>query len=377
MVSVEKSDIQWMRRALELAVRGRGHTSPNPMVGAVLVDANGQLLGEGWHHRAGEAHAEVNAIADAAARGNSIRGATLYVTLEPCSTTGRTGPCVEAILKAGISRVVCAATDPNPAHQGRGLDLLRQAGVEVVSGVLSEESCKLNRAFNHWIVKRTPFITLKSAMSLDGKIATAEGESQWVTGEASRKHAMEFRAQVDAILVGVRTVLADDCALTVRLPGYEGKRLRRIVLDSQARTPLTAKVVSDEWRSLTTIVVSESALANRVRALRRNVEVWQLPPDPDGHPRISCLLEKLGNESVTHLLVEGGATVADSFLRQGFVHRIHFYYAPRIIGGERALSSVSGKGVKYLSETPLIQNPEWMPIGNDFLLMADVAPVSR
>jgi diaminohydroxyphosphoribosylaminopyrimidine deaminase/5-amino-6-(5-phosphoribosylamino)uracil reductase len=377
MVSVEKSDIQWMRRALDLAARGRGHTSPNPMVGAVLVDKSGQLLGEGWHHRAGEAHAEVNAIADAAARGNSIRGATLYVTLEPCSTTGRTGPCVEAILKAGISRVVCAATDPNPAHQGRGLDLLRQAGVEVVSGVLSEESCKLNRAFNHWIVKRTPFITLKSAMSLDGKIATAEGESQWVTGEASRKHAMEFRAQVDAILVGVRTVLADDCALTVRLPGYEGKRLRRIVLDSQARTPLTAKVVSDEWCSLTTIVVSESALADRVRALRRNVEVWQLPPDPDGHPRISCLLEKLGNESVTHLLVEGGATVADSFLRQGFVHRIHFYYAPRIIGGERALSSVSGKGVKYLSETPLIQNPEWMPIGNDFLLMADVAPVSR
>lgn len=377
MVSVEKSDIQWMRRALELAARGRGHTSPNPMVGAVLVDKSGQLLGEGWHHRAGEAHAEVNAIADAAARGNSIRGATLYVTLEPCSTTGRTGPCVEAILKTGIARVVCAATDSNPAHQGRGLDLLRQAGVEVVSGVLSEESCKLNRAFNHWIVKRTPFITLKSAMSLDGKIATAEGESQWVTGEASRKHAMEFRAQVDAILVGVRTVLADDCALTVRLPGYEGKRLRRIVLDSQARTPLTAKVVSDEWRSLTTIVVSESALADRVRALRRNVEVWQLPPDPDGHPRISCLLEKLGNESVTHLLVEGGATVADSFLRQGFVHRIHFYYAPRIIGGERALSSVSGKGVKYLSETPLIQNPEWMPIGNDFLLMADVAPVSR
>ena len=377
MVSVEKSDIQWMRRALELAARGRGHTSPNPMVGAVLVDKSGQLLGEGWHHHAGEAHAEVNVIADAAARGNSIRGATLYVTLEPCSTTGRTGPCVEAILKAGIARVVCAATDPNPAHQGRGLELLWQAGVEVVSGVLSKESCKLNRAFNHWIVKRTPFVTLKSAMSLDGKIATAEGESQWVTGEASRKHAMEFRAQVDAILVGVRTVLADDCALTVRLPGYEGKRLRRIVLDSQARTPLTAKVVSDEWRSLTTIVVSESALADRVRALRRNVEVWQLPPDPDGHPRISCLLEKLGNESVTHLLVEGGATVADSFLRQGFVHRIHFYYAPRIIGGERALSSVSGKGVKYLSETPLIQNPEWMPIGNDFLLMADVAPVSR
>ncbi len=377
MFNVGQSDIQWMRRALELAAKGRGHTSPNPMVGAVLVDGNGQLLGEGWHHRAGEAHAEVNAIADAVARGNSIRGATLYVTLEPCSTTGRTGPCVEAILKAGIARVVCAATDPNPAHQGRGLELLRQAGVEVVSGVLSEESRKLNRVFNHWIVKRTPFVTLKSAMSLDGKIATAAGESQWITGEASRRHAMEFRAQVDAILVGVRTVLADDCALTVRLPGYEGKRLRRIVLDSQARTPLTAKVVSDARRSLTTIVVSENAPVDRVRVLRQNVEVWQLPADAEGRPRISCLLEKLGSESVTHLLVEGGATVADSFLRQGFVHRIHFYYAPRIIGGQKALSSVSGKGVKHLSETPLIQNPEWMPLGDDFLLMADVAPVSR
>ena len=377
MVSVEKSDIQWMHRALELAARGRGHTSPNPMVGAVLVDVTGRLLGEGWHHRAGEAHAEVNAIADAVGRGNSIQGATLYVTLEPCSTTGRTGPCVEAILKAGIARVVCATTDPNPAHQGRGLELLRQAGVEVVSGVLSEESRKLNRAFNHWIVKRTPFVTLKSAMSLDGKIATTEGESEWITGEASRKHAMEFRSQVDAILVGVRTVLTDDCVLTVRLPGYEGKRLRRIVLDSQARTPLTAKVVSDERRFLTTIVVSENAPADRVRVLRQNVEVWQLPADPDGYPRISCLLEKLGSESITHLLVEGGATVADSFFRQGFVHRIHFYYAPRIIGGEKALTSVSGKGVKHLSETPLIQNPEWMPLGDDFLLMADMAPVLR
>lgn len=377
MFNVGQSDIQWMRRALELAAKGRGHTSPNPMVGAVLVDANGQLLGEGWHHRAGEAHAEVNAIADAVVRGNSIRGATLYVTLEPCSTTGRTGPCVEAILKAGIARVICAATDPNPAHQGRGLELLRQAGAEVVSGVLSEESRKLNRAFNHWIVKRTPFVTLKSAMSLDGKIATAEGESRWITGEVSRRHAMEFRVQVDAILVGVNTVQADDCALTVRLPGYEGKRLRRIVLDSQARTPLTSKIVSDERRSLTTIVVSENAPVDRVRALRQNVEVWQLPADAEGRPRISCLLEKLGSESVTHLLVEGGATVADSFLRQGFVHRIHFYYAPRIIGGQKALSSVSGKGVKHLSETPLIQNPEWMPLGDDFLLMADVAPVSR
>lgn len=377
MFSVGQSDIQWMRRALELAAKGRGHTSPNPMVGAVLVDANGQLLGEGWHHRAGEAHAEVNAIADAVVRGNSIRGATLYVTLEPCSTTGRTGPCVEAILKAGIARVICAATDPNPAHQGRGLELLRQAGAEVVSGVLSEESRKLNRAFNHWIVKRTPFVTLKSAMSLDGKIATAEGESRWITGEVSRRHAMEFRVQVDAILVGVNTVQADDCALTVRLPGYEGKRLRRIVLDSQARTPLTSKIVSDERRSLTTIVVSENAPVDRVRVLRQNVEVWQLPADAEGRPRISCLLEKLGSESVTHLLVEGGATVADSFLRQGFVHRIHFYYAPRIIGGQKALSSVSGKGVKHLSETPLIQNPEWMPLGDDFLLMADVAPVSR
>ena len=377
MFNVGQSDIQWMRRALELAAKGQGHTSPNPMVGAVLVDANGQLLGEGWHHRTGEAHAEVNAIADAVARGNSIRGATLYVTLEPCSTTGRTGPCVEAILKAGIARVICAATDPNPAHQGRGLELLRQAGAEVVSGVLSEESRKLNRAFNHWIVKRTPFVTLKSAMSLDGKIATAAGESQWITGEASRRHAMEFRVQVDAILVGVNTVQADDCALTVRLPGYEWKRLRRIVLDSQARTPLTSKIVSDERRSLTTIVVSGNAPVDRVRVLRQNVEVWQLPADAEGRPRISCLLEKLGSESVTHLLVEGGATVADSFLRQGFVHRIHFYYAPRIIGGQKALSSVSGKGVKHLLETPLIQNPEWMPLGDDFLLMADVAPVSR
>ena len=206
----------WMRRALELASRGIGKTSPNPMVGAVVVSPKGELIGEGWHQRAGMPHAEVNAIEDTKIRGNITNKATLYVTLEPCSTSGRTGPCTQAIIDAGIQRVICAAEDPNPVHSGKGLNILRDAGIEVIVGVLEKESMEMNRAFNHWIVTKTPLVTLKSAMSLDGRVATAAGESKWITGPEARAHAMQFRAQVDAIITGVGTVIADNCSLTVR-----------------------------------------------------------------------------------------------------------------------------------------------------------------
>src|SRR5260370_5260609 len=252
-----------MRTALCLASRGYGLTSPKPMVGAVLVKG-GKTIGSGWHHRAGAPHAEIEAIRDAQEHGHSTKGATLFVTLEPCCTHGRTPPCTEAIIAAGIKRVVAGATDPNPAHRGKGFTILKRAGIQVTQGVLASECESMNEAFDHWIVCRTPFVTVKAAMTLDGKIATPSGESKWITGEKARQYAMRLRRGADAILVGINTILADDPALTVRkVQSPKAKvlshRLRRIVLDTQARTPLDAKAVSDEWAALTTIVLSQAA----------------------------------------------------------------------------------------------------------------------
>src|ERR1043166_1090539 len=270
-----QSDAAAMRLALALARRGYGATSPNPMVGAVLVKG-GQVIGRGWHRRAGGDHAEIEALRDAQQRGHSPRGATLYVTLEPCCTQGRTPPCTRAIIVARIKRVVVGAIDPNPKHSGRGFKVLRRAGIIVTWwGEAADEplpgsqgrsprqrvaaACaRLNEAFNHWIVHRVPFVTVKAAMTLDGKIATASGESKWITGEPARACGMRLRQGADAILVGINTILADDPSLTVRRQGSGGrgreKALRRIVLDSRARTPLAAKVVSDAQAALTTIV---------------------------------------------------------------------------------------------------------------------------
>src|SRR5476651_722196 len=264
-------DDQFMRLALRLARRGYGATSPNPMVGAVLVKG-GKIIGRGWHRRAGLPHAEIEALRDAQKRGQNPRGATLYVTLEPCCTHGRTPPCTDAIISAGIKKVVIGATDPNPKHAGKGFKILHRAGVEVFGlrrhvgalesgdtsphSKLAGECEKMNEAFNHWIVHRTPFVTVKAAMTLDGKIATASGESKWITGETARAHGMKLRLGNDAILVGINTILADNPGLTVRKPMADGRwqagiAIRRIVLDSMARTPLDSKVVSDEFASLT------------------------------------------------------------------------------------------------------------------------------
>ena len=318
MSQTAPAELRFMRLALRLARRGYGSTSPNPMVGAVLVKA-GRIIGQGWHRRAGGSHAEIAALRDAQARGAKSAGATLYVTLEPCCTHGRTPPCTDAIIAAGIKHVVVAATDPNPAHAGRGFKILQRAGIAVTRGVLAGEAARLNEAFNHWIVHRTPFVTVKAAMTLDGKIATPSGESKWITGEKARAHGMKLRAGVDAILVGVNTVLADDPSLTFRGQRAGGRgqkeatRLRRIVLDSSARTPLTAKVVSDECAALTTVVVTRAAPARRVAALRRRVNVL-VAPARGGRIALRWLLKKLGAENVTSLLVEGGGEVNASFL---------------------------------------------------------------
>ena len=376
------ADVNFMRLALRLARRGLGATSPNPMVGAVLVK-RGKIIGQGWHRQAGEPHAEIEALNDARARGHEVKGSTLYGTLEPCSTHGRTPPCTEAIKAAGIKKVVAGATDPNPAHAGRGFGILKRAGIEVVHGVLAEEVTRLNEAFNHWIVRRTPFVTVKAAMTLDGKIATARGESKWITGTKARACGLALRQSTDAVLVGINTVLADDPSLTARkIQGSKSKipnPKRRIVLDSQARTPLDSQVVSDKHAGWTTIVVSKQAAKARVAALEKRVRVIIAPTitakEKDAEPRIDLrwLLKKLGAEQVTGLLVEGGGEVNASFLLGGLAQRVAFFYAPKILGGRDARKGVGGRGVQSVAEMIRLQEVGWRWLGPDLLLTGRVS----
>ena len=353
------------------------------MVGAVLVK-RGQIIGRGWHRQAGLPHAEIEALRDAGQHGNSPRGATIYVTLEPCCTHGRTPPCTEALKAASLKRVVVGATDPNPHHAGRGFLILRQAGIEVTAGVLTDECTQLNEAFNHWIVERTPFVTVKAAMTLDGKIATASGESKWITGEKARAYGMQLRRQSDAILVGVNTVLADDPGLTIRdvqspRSKVQGHKLRRIILDSRARTPISAKVVSDEFAALTTIVVSRTAPKSRVAALAKRVNVLVAPArnsalrTPHSAIPLRWLLRKLGAENVTSMLVEGGGEVNASFLLGGLAQRVAFFYAPKILGGREARKGVAGEGATSLSKAVQLREVAWRKLGEDLLLTAKVS----
>jgi diaminohydroxyphosphoribosylaminopyrimidine deaminase / 5-amino-6-(5-phosphoribosylamino)uracil reductase len=362
-------DVRWMRVALRLARHGLGRTSPNPAVGAVLV-RRGLELGRGWHHAAGEPHAEIEALADAARRNHHTRGATLYVTLEPCSTHGRTSPCTDALQAANLRRVVVGAIDPNPRHRGRGLGQLRRAGIEVTTGVLETECTRLNEAFNHWIVRRTPWVTLKAAMTLDGKIATPQGQSKWITGPTARRHAHLLRSHADAILVGVNTILADDPQLTARTPHHRSTP-RRFILDSHARTPVHARVVTDSTRHLTTIVVTRAAPRARIVALTNRVAVWIAPAR---HHRVSLhwLLSRLGAENVTSLLVEGGGEVHAAFLQHQLAHRVAFFYAPMVLTGRDARKAVAGRGARHWDEVARLLEPEWRRLGPDLMLTARI-----
>ncbi len=376
------TDAQFIRLALRLARRGQGTTSPNPTVGAVLVKG-GEIIGRGRTAPAGGPHAEIEALREAQRRGYNPKGATLYVTLEPCCTHGRTPPCTDAIIAAGIKRVVAGATDPNPRHSGRAFKILRRAGIEIVHGVLAAECTRLNEAFNHSIVQHTPFVTVKAAMTLDGKIATASGESKWITGEKARTEGMNLRCGADAILVGINTILADDPELTARAQMADGrwqvaKPVRRIILDSMARTPLTAKVVRDAYAKSTTIVVSKHAPKKRVATLAKRVNVLPAPlaksaiGNRQSAINLSWLLKKLGAEAVTSLLVEGGGEVNASVLLGGFAQRVAFFYAPKILGSRDARKAVAGAGVKNLAEVIQLRDVEWKRLGPDLFLTARV-----
>lgn len=368
-----EADRAFMQEALDLAARAGWRTHPNPRVGAVLVRGN-RVVGRGYHQRPGGPHAEVLALREAGAR---ARGATLYVTLEPCCHFGRTPPCTDAVLSAGVSRVVAAMRDPHPAVAGRGFRVLRSGKVRVEVGLLGEEARRLNEAFCRRVRDGRPWVILKSAVTLDGKIATASGDSRWISSLESRAHAHRLRDQVDAILVGIGTVLADDPRLTARPGGRKGRDPARVILDGGLRIPLKAKALNDP--SAARIIVATTAKANprRVEALRgRGVEVWPLP-SREGRVCLGPLLSELARREITTLLVEGGGEVAGSFLREGYVDRVAFYVAPLLVGGEDAPGPLRGRGAARLADAWDLAGVSVTRLGPDFLVEGYVRPRRR
>jgi diaminohydroxyphosphoribosylaminopyrimidine deaminase/5-amino-6-(5-phosphoribosylamino)uracil reductase len=347
-------DRHWAARALELALRADYGTSPNPMVGAVVIDSAGTLVGEGYHRRAGELHAEQEALD---LSGEQARGGTLYVNLEPCVHARRTPSCAEAIIRAGLKRVVISMTDPDERVRGAGIATLQAAGIETVVGVHEERALRLNEFYVKHRLTGRPFVSAKFAMSLDGKIATRTGESRWITSEESRLHGHRLRHIHDAILVGVNTVIADDPELTVRLDGQEVRQPLRVILDSQLRTRMSARVVGPNTLIATT-------RAGRMGA----AEVLRLPAAFDGRVALPPLLDELGKRGILSLLVEGGSEVHASFFANGLVDKVHSYIAPRLIGGRDAPGPIGGAGVERLVEAVPLREIDATRLGTDLLI---------
>ena len=358
-------DTDYMRLALDLARRGCGWTSPNPMVGAVIVK-DGRVIGRGWHTRCGALHAEREALKNCT---ESPRGAAMYVTLEPCCHHGRQPPCTDAILEAGIARVIVGSGDPNPLVAGKGLDILRRNGVEVETGVLREECDAVNRVFFHFIQTKRPYVVMKYAMTMDGKIATRTGASQWITGEAARQRVHQDRHRYTAIMAGVGTVLADDPLLTCRMEG--GKNPVRVICDTHLRTPPDSRIVRTA-REVPTILAACRPEPEKAAALTEaGCRVWDLP-ERDGHVDLPALMERLGSENIDSVLLEGGSTLNWAALESGVVRRVQAYIAPKLFGGAAARSPVGGLGVEAPAGAIRLKNSTVTRNGDDFLIESEV-----
>ncbi|HWP84861.1 MAG TPA: bifunctional diaminohydroxyphosphoribosylaminopyrimidine deaminase/5-amino-6-(5-phosphoribosylamino)uracil reductase RibD [Terriglobia bacterium] len=352
----------YMRRALELAAQGTALASPNPMVGAVLV-GDGEVVGEAFHTYEGRKHAEVIAIEQA---GGRARGATLYINLEPCCHTGRTGPCTEAVIAAGIRRVVAAMPDPNPQVSGKGFEQLRQAGITVEIGLLREEAERLNEAFACYIRTGRPLVTLKTAMTLDGRIAAPEDNSGWVTSEAARAHVQQQRHAHDAIWTGIGTILADDPLLTDRTGLPRRRPLLRVVMDSKLRTPLTARLLEHVKDDLL-IFCSADADPQRRRALeQRGAQLCALAGGT--RPDLRLAAEELGKRQITSVLLEAGAELNGAALDAGLVDKVFLYYAPKILGCAGAMPMASGGGVRNMRDALLVRRLRHHQFGEDFAI---------
>ena len=367
-------DAEFMRRALRLAAKG--FTPPNPMVGCVIV-RDGVIVGEGFHPFAGQPHAEVFALRDA---GERTRGGTAYVTLEPCSHWGRTPPCADALIAAGVSRVVVAARDSNPKVGGRGIERLRGAGIAVTVGVLESRARKLNEAFFHFHETETPFITLKAAMTLDGKIATADGDSKWVTGAAARRYVHLLRAQSGAVLTGIGTLLADDPLLTARLPGTELPRQPlRIIVDSRLRTPPDSKAVqfaaqNPDFAPLLIAATETAGAECETALLRPGVEVCRLPADETGRVNLTELCRALTKRQIVSILTESGGELNAALLAAGMVQKVLFFIAPKLLGGRNAPTPLEGAGRALMAQAETLHSVRVRHFREDIALEGYLTP---
>lgn len=355
----------YMQRAIALAEQGIGHVNPNPLVGAVIVK-NGRIIGEGYHARCGDLHAERNAFAHCT---EDPHGADLYVTLEPCCHFGRTPPCTEAILENGIKRVIIGSRDPNPKVHGKGAALLRANGVEVLEDFLRAECDALNPVFFHYITTKMPYVAIKYAMTADGKIATVTGASQWITGEEARAHVHQLRHRYRGILVGIGTVLADDPLLNCRIPG--GRDPVRIICDSRLRIPAESRIcqTAKEIRTIVACTTGDPAKLAALEAL--GVELWQLP-EKDGHLSLPHLMKRLAEEEIDGILAEGGGILHYSLLKEGLAQKVYAYLAPKIFGGSNAKTPVGGDGVALPQDAFLLKQTALTSFGEDLLLEYDV-----
>ncbi|MEQ2647221.1 bifunctional diaminohydroxyphosphoribosylaminopyrimidine deaminase/5-amino-6-(5-phosphoribosylamino)uracil reductase RibD [Anaerobutyricum soehngenii] len=365
---------KYMRRAIELAKKGSGHVNPNPLVGAVIV-RDGEIIGEGYHECYGQLHAERNAIANAKKRGNSLEGSTIYVTLEPCCHYGKTPPCTEAIIEEKIARVVVGSDDPNPLVSGKGFQMLREKGIEVIPHFLKEECDAMNHVFFHYIRTGTPYVAMKYAMTMDGKIACYTGDSKWVTGEESRAHVQTLRNHYKGIMAGIGTVLADDPMLNCRIEG--GKDPIRIITDSHLRIPMDSQLVRTAGQQPLIVACLPDADEEKAAQLQeKGVEVLRIPgvttaditEEQKEVISLPVLMKELGARKIDGILLEGGGQLNESALQAGIVDRIYCYIAPKIFGGAQAKTPVEGQGLTRAADAWQFNRIGMQEFGQDILL---------
>ena len=359
----EELDRKYMARALQLALRGAGHTRPNPMVGAVLVK-DGRIIGEGWHKQYGGPHAEVNAFASAT---EDPEGATLYVSLEPCSHYGKTPPCADLIIRKKVARVVAALEDPNPLVSGRGFRKLRANGIRVTVGVLAEEARHINDVFLTYVTRKRPFVLYKAAMSLDGKIACHTGESQWISSEKSREEVQRLRGILSGIMVGAGTVIADNPRLTCRMEEYENPA--RIIVDGKLRVPVESRIFHEPGRNII-LTTSEASLEKKKALENLGVELIEADSEEPGKVDLKSAMLALGIKGIDGILLEGGPALAASALEAGIIDAVRFYIAQKIIGGREAPSPFAGTGAAHMNEVVPLTDAVYGTSGDDLWIQA-------
>ncbi|MFD3155471.1 bifunctional diaminohydroxyphosphoribosylaminopyrimidine deaminase/5-amino-6-(5-phosphoribosylamino)uracil reductase RibD [Haloimpatiens sp. FM7330] len=353
-----------MKRAIQLSKEGIGYTSPNPLVGAVIVK-NQKIIGEGYHEFYGGAHAEVNAFNNAS---TDVKGATMYVTLEPCSHYGKTPPCAKSIVEKGISKVVIGMKDPNPLVSGKGIEILKSNGIEVVTGVLEEEIKKLNEIFIKYIMTNIPFCILKTAMTLDGKICTKTGDSKWISNEKSREYVHKLRHRVSGIMVGIGTVLEDNPSLTTRLQGVKVSDPTRIIVDTSARIPLESKVLNLESKSKTIIATTEMAYKDKLDAIKQKGAEIIITPLKNGKVDLQYLIKELGKRNVDSILLEGGGQLNYSALNEEVVDKVISFISPKIIGGTGSKTPVGGDGKEKIKDAFMLKDIKLIKFNEDIMI---------